>query len=177
LMKNGMLEMYENTNKVIDYYTLNKDSSLGHLRKGSKKISFVNYDIQKPRIQLSEDLIISFGVKCNEKVEKLDFSFDIVNENFENIAHISNQDDEFYIVELLQEGLDFQINAQIKNVNLAPGVYYISLWAGDNYEWFDYIENCMKFSVDQGSNLILRPSAYDISSKVVLASKWGVSNL
>jgi len=172
LMKNGSIELIDETNKVIDYYTLNKEMNKDYDRKGSKKIVFTDYGLINYKVDLSEDLDIWFKVRCNELVGKVDFSFDILNENHEPIAHLSNQDDEFYISNLLLSGKEFEISSIIRNINLAPGNYFISLWAGDSYEWFDYIENCIKFTVNQGNKMILRPSAYDIHSKVVLSSNW-----
>ena len=60
----------------------------------------------------------------------------------------------------------------VKNISLAPGTYYISIWLGNSYGTMDYIENCIRFNIKQGDKYILRPYPFDKRAKIVLQSKW-----
>jgi lipopolysaccharide transport system ATP-binding protein len=173
LMKDGQLEMYDKTNKVIDYYTFQQETKKDFSRKGSKKVVFIDYSILNNVIELSDDINIVTKIKCESEVSKIDLSFDIVNEKYEQVAHVSNYDDSFIIKEL-NIGEAVEIICTIRNVNLAPGKYFATIWIGDKYECFDCIINCLTFYIEQGNKLILRPHSFDAQSKVVLPSQWKV---
>lgn len=173
LMRNAMLFMEGDTSSVVEEYKRIIETDKEINRVGTKQVFFESYFIEQKIIGLTDELVVKFKLSFNEKVDKFDISLDIRNENFEFIAHLNNQDDGFYIDNLMNKGNDVEIKVRIKEINLAPGTYYISLWTGDHYgQWFDYIENCMKFSVEQGHKLIKRPYPYDRRAKVALASTW-----
>jgi lipopolysaccharide transport system ATP-binding protein len=172
LFDKGMVKAYDNTKVVLEKYLADSENE-GFHRIGSKNIEFTKYELLQESVTLSDDLTVNLTLKCNSIVDKIDISLDIRNENFEFVAHVNNHDALFYIDHLIKEKDTLEIQVIVRNINLAPGLYYISLWTGDNYNnWFDYIENCLKFRVYQGTDFIKRPFAYDPRSKVVLKSDW-----
>jgi lipopolysaccharide transport system ATP-binding protein len=176
LFDKGLLKTYDKTKVVIEKYLSDSENNNFH-RIGSRNIIFTKYELLQDSVSLSEDLTVNLSLKCNEIVDKIDISLDIRNENFEFVAHVNNHDALFYIDQIIKNKDNLDIQVIVKNINLAPGLYYISLWMGDNYNnWFDYIENCLKFRVYQGTQLIKRPFAYDSRSKVVLESTWNIES-
>lgn len=174
LFENGMLKVYDNTRKVIDRYLSDAESN-NYYREGSQSIVFSNYEITKNSISINEDMNVNISLKCNKPEDKIDISLDIRNEDFEFVAHINNQDDQFFIDDIIKNNDTITLNVKIKNLNLSPGLYYISLWSGDIYNnVFDYIENCMKFRINPGTEFVKRSFAFDTRTSLIFKSEWNL---
>ena len=66
-----------------------------------------------------------------------------------------------------------KIKVEIKNINLTPGNYNISLWVGkDMYNCEDRIDNALTFSIINNQNYIARKELIRKDSKVILKTKW-----
>lgn len=122
---------------------------------------------------LGDDFKVTIRAKANEQIDFSDMTLDIRNDANEFIAHVTNADDLFYVKDVPKGG-QVTVGIHVKDICLAPGTYYASVWLGNSYGTFDYIENCIRFSIKQGENLIKRPYPFDKRAKVVLASKWNL---
>ena len=122
-------------------------------------------------ITLGDAFIVRTGIRFNEDLDYTDFSLDIRNDANEFIAHVTNMDDAFAI-ENHRKGDQEIIEVTVRNFSLAPGTYYISLWLGNMYGTFNYLENCLRLSVRQGTEFIRRNYPYDKRSRAVLQSSW-----
>ncbi|MBU2649617.1 MAG: ABC transporter ATP-binding protein [Bacteroidetes bacterium] len=177
LMQNGTLTLDGSVADVLETY---KKSSLevGEVRPyGTKQVEFLDYSIldmdgnETKEITLGDSFMVRAGIRFNEDLDYTDFSLDIRNDSNEFIAHVTNMDDEFAI-ENHRKGDKEVIEVTIQNFSLAPGTYYISLWLGNMYGTFNYLENCLRLSVRQGTIFIRRNYPYDKRSRAVLQSSW-----
>lgn len=177
LMQNGMLKM---EGKVHDITSAYKQMSVDEnelRRSGTRVIEFQEYrmtDINgkaTEEVFLGDDFIVSATSKANEQIDFCDMTLDIRNDANEFIGHITNADDRFEI-KMIPKGNSMSVSVRVKEICFAPGTYYISLWLGNSYGTFDYIENCIRFTIKQGDNFILRPYPFDKRAKTVLQSSW-----
>lgn len=177
LMQNGTIIM---DGKVHDITTAYKKMSVDEnelKRSGARQIEFLDYNLTDENdkvtdeIYLGDSFIVNANIKANENIDNTDLSLDIRNDANEFISHVTNADDLFELKNI-NKGEKVSVSVKVKNLSLSPGTYYISLWLGNMYGTFDYIENCLRFSIRQGEKFILRPYPFDKRSKTVLQSKW-----
>jgi len=177
LMQNGMLKM---EGKVHDITSAYKQMSVDEnelRRSGTRVIEFLEYnmaDITGKKIDevfLGDNFMVSATAKANEKIDFCDMTLDIRNDANEFIGHINNADDCFEIKNIAKSDT-MSVAVMVRNICFAPGTYYISLWLGNSYGTFDYIENCIRFTIKQGDKFIRRPYPFDKRAKTVLQSTW-----
>lgn len=177
LMQNGTLKM---DGKIHDITTAYKKMSVDEnqlKRSGTRVIEVQEYKMTDmaghtcDEVFLGDDFKVTLKAKANEKIDFADMTLDIRSDANEFIGHVTNADDLFYVKDIPKGG-EVNVEIQVKNICFAPGTYYASVWLGNSYGTFDYIENCIRFSIKQGEKLIQRPYPFDKRAKVVLASKW-----
>lgn len=177
LMQNGTITMDGQVGDILEAY---KKSSLeiGEVKPyGTNQVEFINYRItdlkgkEIKEINLGDSFRVVADIKFNEDVDSTDLSLDIRNDANEFISHVTNMDDQFFIAEN-KRGEQKTIEITIRNFSLAPGIYYISLWLGNMYGTYNYLENCLRLSVKQGNDFILRNYPFDKRSRAVLQSVW-----
>jgi lipopolysaccharide transport system ATP-binding protein len=177
LMQNGMIKM---EGKVHDITSAYKQMSVDEnelRRSGTRVIEFQEYrmtDLEGRKIEevfLGDQFKVVTTAKANEQIDYCDMSLDIRNDSNEFIGHINNADDRFQIRQI-PRGDTMTVEVTIKNICFTPATYYISLWLGNSYGTFDYIENCIRFTIKQGDQFIHRPYPFDRRAKTVLQSTW-----
>lgn len=177
LMQNGMLAM---EGKVHDITSAYKQMSVDEnelRRSGTRVIEFQEYKMTDmagkttDEVFLGDHFMVSATSKANEQIDFCDMTLDIRNDSNEFIGHITNADDGFEIKQI-SKGKTMSVAVTVKNICFAPGTYYISLWLGNSYGTFDYIENCIRFTIKQGDKFISRPYPFDKRAKTVLQSSW-----
>jgi homopolymeric O-antigen transport system ATP-binding protein len=171
LMNQGSIEMIDKTPSVLTKYQEDLLSGSEWKRLGTQQVIFTDYITKSSNVELGEDFTINLKLKQNQAIKGVSISIDVRNASNEFIAHISNADDQFTCI--FDKSGNAEVEVTLKDVNLAPGNYMLSIWAGTNFgENFDYIENCLSMRVVQTQNLIKRTTPYDKRSNVVLASNW-----
>lgn len=173
LMHNGMVQMIGETNSVVDRYLKGQDEDNIFERKGSGLIRLVSYKIIEDCISISESLEIEFTAKANYDLSQVYFSVNIYTEDFQYVAHVVSEDDNFGLKNV-KKGDVYTIRCVLPYVNLVPGKYRINLWIGTPYEWFDWLERCLKFTVYQDESFIQRVNPYPQDAKLVLKSEWSL---
>ena len=177
LMMNGTIVQ---TGEVHDIVTAYKKTSIDQdnlKRSGTRVIEFTDYEVKDMNgkkhneFLLGEDFIVDVKAKAKEGIDITDLTLDIRNDVNEFIGHVTNADDLFHIKDV-KKGEEVEIQVLVKSITFAPGTYYISLWLGNTYGTYDYIENCVQFSIKQGDTYIKRPHSFDKRAKVVLQSEW-----
>ncbi len=177
LLQNGMLKM---EGPVHDITTAYKKSSVNEnelKRSGTRLISFDKYTMtdkqgrETDEVRLGDSFVVNTYFTAREKMDYTDLTLDIRNDANEFIGHVTNADDLFEI-KSIEKGQQLNVSVQVNDVSFAPGTYYISLWLGNNYGTFDYIENCIRFNIKQGEQFIRRPYPFDKRAKAVLKSNW-----
>ncbi len=177
LMQNGMLKM---EGKVHDITSAYKQMSVDEnelRRSGTRVIEFLEYKMSDmtgktiDEVFLGDNFMVTATAKANEKIDFCDMTLDIRNDANEFIGHINNADDCFEIKNIAKSNT-MSVAVMVRNICFAPGTYYISLWLGNSYGTFDYIENCIRFTIKQGDKFIQRPYPFDKRAKTVLQSTW-----
>ena len=171
LLENGMVKKQGTVSDVIEEYLLNQLDIKTVDRQGSGDVLFTKFSIKQSSIVLGDDLTIELGLKKNKKYfSNLLIGIDVVNEVGERVAHIISSDKQLNL--LCDNNDEYYLKCNIKNVNITPGKYTISLWAGTMQEVFDYIKYCIPFSIEQGDRFIQRDMPYPTSCPLVLSSDW-----
>ena len=177
LMQNGMLKM---EGKVHDITSAYKQMSVDEnelKRSGTRVIEFLEYKMTNldgktvDEVFLGDNFIVKAVSRANEQIDFCDMTLDIRNDSNEFVGHITNADDSFEIKNISKSNT-IEVSVTVKNICFAPGTYYISLWLGNSYGTFDYIENCIRFTIKQGDKFISRPYPFDKRAKTVLQSSW-----
>ncbi len=173
LLDQGLVKLDGNVDEVVDAYLSNQLDIRTIDRSGSADVQFVSYKIINDHVSLSDDIKISLSIQINKQYySKLLLSLDFYDSSNNRIAHVLSSDDGLNIECSLNGVVD--IDCVVKNINLTPGKYTISIWAGTMLERFDYIEHCMTIYVEQGRNLILREVTYPTLCPMVLGSNWNI---
>ena len=173
LLEKGMVKMDGSVTDVVNGYLSDQLSIDTIDREGPGDVTFTNYALDKESVYLGEDL----KVECQLKVQKdyyseLLMSVAVYNAAGERVAHILNSDSDLKIER--KKGDEFSVCCDIKNVNLTPSKYTISLWVGTMQECFEHIKFCMPFVVEQGNKFMYRGMAYPADCPLALQSSWSI---
>lgn len=177
LLQNGTLVMEGPIHDITSAYKKASVNENELKRSGTRLVEIKNYEMTNMQgkvideVFLGENFKINAGFVAKETTDYTDFTLDIRNDSNEFIGHITNADDLFEIKNL-QKGEEKRLSVEVKEMSFAPGTYYISLWLGNKYGTFDYIENCIRFTIKQGELYIRRPFPFDKRAKSVLKSSW-----
>ena len=173
LLDKGMVSMDAGVNEVVDAYLLGQKGLDDFMRIGTGEVRFKDVTTISNGINLGDDFIVDFTLEANRDIKLLNLSFDIRDETLSQVCHVTDLDAGFQIKNL-RKGEVRKVRCVWKNVNFAPGSYVANIWCGDPYNCYDYIEECIRFYVNQGETFILKETPYDSSAKVVLQSDWQI---
>jgi lipopolysaccharide transport system ATP-binding protein len=128
-----------------------------------------------PTPRMGDTLAIRFQVENRAKLPggQIRLSITIKAVTGQRLLHISNEDDGYQF----PDGDGALITVELPQLQLYPGTYTVSLWAGSpQYNHYDYLEDCLSFDVGQPT---VSPRAFktDWSQGFFLhSSKWCSSN-
>lgn len=171
LLKNGMVEKAGNVNEIVDYYLSDNRTIQDFVRGGDGSVRVTECSTSAESVELGGDLMIDFEIQARCDCELVDISFDLKDEGYAQIAHVSDYDAQFNLRNV-REGETFHVRCVMKNINLAPGSYSANLWIGSPYACYDWLKECIRFHIVQNETFIKRETPYDESSKVVIPSEW-----
>ncbi|MEI6435908.1 MAG: ABC transporter ATP-binding protein [Bacteroidota bacterium] len=177
LMQNGMLNMEGKVHDITSAYKQMSVDENDLRRSGTRVMEFLEYKMTGlngkaiDEVFLGDNFLITANFKSSEQMDLCDMTLDIRNDSNEFIGHVTNADDGFEIRDVTKGNIK-SVSVMVKNICFSPGTYYISLWLGNSYGTFDYIENCIRFTIKQGDTFIRRPFPFDKRSKTVLQSSW-----
>lgn len=171
LLNNGSIEKSGEVNSIIDYYLRGQQTLQDFERKGNGYIKVTECKASTDRVSLGDDLIIDLELSVERDCQQVDISFDVKDDNYSEVAHVSDYDDGFNLRNV-KKGEHYSVRCILKNINLAPGVYSANLWIGNPYEMFDWLRECVRFFVTQDGCFIKRETPYDPTARVVIASQW-----
>lgn len=175
VLNNGQVEKSGEVNEIVDFYLKGQQTLNDFERKGNGGIRVVDYKVSSEGVELGDDLSINMTLKAIKDCDRVDISFDVKDEGYSQITHISNYDDQFHLLHV-KAGETYNIRCSMNNINLAPGTYSANIWVGNPYEMYDWVRECVRFYVKQNETFIKRETPYDSSSKVVIPSKWELRN-
>lgn len=173
LLKNGMVEKHGEVNEIVDYYLKGQHTINDFERKGNGAVRVSDFHVSKEGVELGEDLVVDMIVKANRDCDRVDISFDVKDDGYSQVTHISNYDSQFHLLNV-KAGQEYHVQCTMKNINLAPGTYSANIWVGSPYEMYDWLRECVRFYVVQNETFIQRETPYDSSSKLVIPSEWKI---
>jgi lipopolysaccharide transport system ATP-binding protein len=177
LIQNGMVKMQAKVHDITSAYKMMSVDENELRRSGTRVVEYQDYRMtdlagkKTDEVFLGDDFIVTADFKSHETMDYCDMTLDIRNDSNEFIGHITNYDDAFEI-KSINKGDVRSISVTVRKICFSPGTYYISLWLGNSYGTFDYIENCIRFTIKQGDNFIHRPFPFNQRAKTVLQSTW-----
>ena len=172
LLDKGQVLYRGDVNETVELYLQGQQSGDMLNRQGSGDVRFENFKLKDSHIFLGDDLIVEFDLFAHKKYySPLVCCVDIVNAQYEGMAIANNLDDDKEIG-YIQEGEMVRMSCVFKNVNFAPGKYFVTLYVGTHHQTFDFIEYCMSFDIEQGVQFIHRPTAYNSNFCSVLQNRW-----
>ena len=173
LLDKGQVALNAGVNEVVDAYLACQTTTSDFERKGNGKIRVEGFKVNKEGVELGEDLVVDMCLKAYSDCDRVDISFDVKDEIYSQVTHISNYDSQFHLLNV-KAGQEYNVRCVMKNINIAPGTYTANIWIGSPYEMYDWLGECVRFYVKQNETFILRETPYDATSKVVIPSKWSM---
>ncbi len=171
MLENGQIKLSGDVHDVVDCYLRdNEDGVL--VREGSGALRFDEYSINKDILRLGEDLEVTMQLTAHRDIDRWMLHVNIYRDNGHYMAHIINEDDAAFEVHRLRKGETYRFKCTIHDVNLGPGRYSINLWAGDAFEQFDWLKECMSFSVRQDELFLGRETVYKEDAAMAFRSSW-----
>lgn len=171
LLKNGLVEKTGEVNEIVNFYLQGQNDIQDYIRAGNGGVRAIKCETSAEGIGIGENLTIDVELKANRDCEMVDISFDVKDDSYTQVAHVSDYDDQFNLRNV-KKGEKYHVRCVMKNVNFAPGSYCANLWIGNSYECYDWLKECVHFFVVQNEEFIKRETPYDSSSKVVIPSDW-----
>ena len=171
LLENGQVKLRGTVNDVVDSY-LKDNQSRYTIREGSGAMRFDEYSINKEILSMGEDLEVSMKVTSNRDIDRWMLHVNIYRDNGQYMAHIINEDDPSFETITLKKGKTYNFKCVVRNVNIGPGNYSINLWAGDAFEQFDWLKECISFTVRQDNLFLGRETVYKPDASLALRSTW-----
>lgn len=172
ILEKGRLAFSGTVNEAVSRYMHGQIEGTQIDRQGDGTVRFENFSISKPILEMGDDLEVNFDlVVKREYFSPLQVEVTIHGEEDEPLANISNFDvskDFGY----MPVGTVMPIKCVLKNVNLSPGGYYVTLYMGTSHNTFDWIKYSLHFQVEQGLHFIERPIPYSSKYAMALQSEW-----
>ena len=173
LLDKGSIVKMGDVNELVDYYLRGQQALDDFERKGNGGVRVTAFRADKERVELGKNLVVDVTLKVNRDCDRVDLSFDVKDDAYSQVTHISNYDSQFHLLNV-KAGETYQVRCVIENINLAPGTYAADLWVGSPYEMYDWLKECVRFYVVQNEVFVQRETPYDPTSKVVLPSRWSL---
>lgn len=179
MFKDGQIKSIGPVKKIISLYN-NENQNFNvdrYSRQGTGDVVFQNFQLldnkgnKKSVFFIGEPLKLYFELHYKIRNNQSLIGIDIVDGFDEYYAHIINLDDEF-IISNISENEIIKVEVDLGQITLAPSDYYLSLWVGDTFQAFDFLEKCLSFSTIQDTNYIKRNQIYKPNAKVVIKSVW-----
>jgi len=126
-------------------------------------------ELLTPVIEVGNDIVLRIGTSENYKNRAMIININIYNETGDLISHILNEDDAFSTENLRKNNL----LVTLKKVNLSPGKYSLSFWAGlDMLHGLDKIENAIVFEIKDQQTFTKRVATFPRHAKAIIQSVW-----
>jgi lipopolysaccharide transport system ATP-binding protein len=136
-------------------------------RTGLKDALFSSAEVLNPVIGIGEDVKIHFTTTGTYADKKLVLNINIEDEWGGLVSHIINDDAGYYIAGARA------VQVTLKQLNIQPGRYYVSFWAGLDMEHpIDTVHKALSFEITSQNNFTNRLSAFPPHARVIIQSEW-----
>jgi len=169
LLNNGKVLDYDVVSKITPMYfnygrsndakidlTNVKGAGNGYCKFQYVTLKRNNQDFSNREFSLGDDLNIEFKLNFKDGVPvPIKLSIELKASDGLKIANMIDVDSNFQALNIAN---DTVIKIKLKDLRLYPDTYYLSLYAGDlsSTEVYNYLEDCISFSVIDGGNLTTR---------------------
>ena len=169
----GRLMFIGPVDEAIEKYTASSKTTGAEISfnrsSSDKNIFFRSVELQEPSIGIGEDLYVKILVENKYQDRPLSVNINIRDEFGELVSHIINEDAGFS-TDKIKNGT---INVVLKQLNILPGRYYLSLWAGmDMMHTLDQVERAVGFEVTEQNNYTSRIVPFPQHSRLIIRSEW-----
>lgn len=184
LITNGSVALNGSIDRVIQKYQ-NQLNEKPYLKKNENQdVSIETFEVFNSLkkqmeygslLSLGDQLYIELGIRFNKIFDDVSIALDIRDINGDLFAHISNEDDGFYVTKKLDKS-SCKLSILTYPIFFIPGDYHISLWVG-KYHTFTLLreENIFKFCIEKGE-LSKRKGVIPAHSKTFLMTNWASIN-
>ena len=171
-LEKGELKQAGSVNEIIEAYTnsIKKEQETAHYKRdpGPDDYYFSDIQVKTPHINVGEDLSICIGFNEKYRNQRLILNINVVDETDELISHIINDDDDFST-----ENIKSKIWITLKELNLRPGRYFLSCWAGFDMQYaIDWVDKAVAFEIHELNNFTRRVTPFPVNSKIIIRSQW-----
>ncbi len=171
-LEKGELKQAGTINEIAEAYTnlLKGDVGISHYKRdrGHGDYYFEDIRVMTPNINVGEDLILCIGFNEKYRNRRLVVNINVNDETGELISHIINEDDDFST-----ENIKNCIRVNLRELNLRPGRYFLSFWAGyDMQHGIDWVEKAVAFEINQLNSFTRRITPFPANSKIIIRSQW-----
>ena len=174
ILDKGQIAFKGTADAAVSEYLRGQTLGLQIDRQGSGEIVFSDFKISKESIFVGEDLVVEFLLEVKkEYFTPVDIDVSVINEEGDYVFQCTATDDNVDFGRM-PKGTKKRVKCVFKNLNLAPGGYFITLFAGTDDFTFDWIRYGMHFNVEQGNVFIHRETPYPTCYGVVIQSCWDV---
>jgi lipopolysaccharide transport system ATP-binding protein len=179
LLNKGQIIFVDEINSTISHYSSIRDDIKINFPLKNNEIEVHDARLLNKNnlginnFEIGESLSISISFTLFKIVNQFSIAMDIKNSLGELIAHISNEDGNYYLSKK-DDYLGKKQNLKIETdpLVLIPGRYIIDLWFGSFHNFtIMKILNCFDFNVTTNIN-ILRKSSIPNHSKIYLHTYW-----
>lgn len=159
-------ETIENYNQSLQQQT--SQSNYRNEKPGDQSY-FLSAEMLTPIIETGENVIVRICTSENYRNRTMVININIYNEMGEFISHILNEDDAFSTENVKKNNL----LVTLKKVNLSPGRYSLSFWAGlDMMHGLDKMENALTFEIKEQQIFTKRVAPFPRHAKTIIQSVW-----
>ncbi len=127
-------------------------------------------EIDKELIGIGENLNLKLNFYKNLYHHSTIINVNIFNIYGELLCHLINQD---HKKNENENDHGNSVKIKLKNLNLIPGLYFISIWVGkDMYDCLDKVDNIISFNVVNNLKFIGKDRIIRKDSKVIIQTEW-----
>ncbi len=182
ILEDGTVAFDGSVTDGIDFYTKLSQDSLGSKQEkifNNGYVELLDFAIfhkgtrllSGASVALGESLDIQLQIKINYDIADLSIAFDVNNMLGELYAHISNEDDAFFVPNI-KEGALLTIHIKTNPIVFIPNIYSLNLWIGSaQVSTYLNIKSIFSFEVIQGE-FTKRTKSLPRHSRVFLGTKW-----
>jgi lipopolysaccharide transport system ATP-binding protein len=169
----GKLMFAGPVDEAIEKYAASSRSTSAEIKfnrpSSDKNVFFRSVELQDSSIGIGEDLYVMIQVENKYEGRPLSININIKDEFGELVSHIINEDAGFS-TDKIKNGM---INVVLKELNILPGRYYLSLWAGmDMMHTLDQVESAVGFEITEQNNYTSRIVPFPQHSRIIIRSEW-----
>ncbi len=170
----GQMAFRGTADEAVSEYIRGQSNGTQIDRQGSGDVLFSNFSLSSDHIYMGDDLTVYFELEGKKDYfSRLNVNVSVINDQGDYMFHCDSYDDGKDFGRL-KPGEKKSVQCIMKNLNLTPGGYFITLYVGTNDKIFDWIRYGLHFNVEQGTRFLLRDTAYPSRYVMAVKSQWDV---